>query len=432
MTTEKLTLYIYSRYGSFVLEIKNDTEIAFIRYLELISIFWAVDIENRKITLTPIQEMTVAIRSKYNEFVNVYKSSTPILNRLKATLDKIPEGGYFFTSNKSGYTTSQILFIGNLIDSHNNSLTEEEIAAKFSELTEQMDSSFGELLKNYEVKTFDSTQNIKIGESDRSKRICRFCGNGMNTDVKVKFTLKAHAFSEALGNKSIILNEECDTCNGKFGSYIEDDFIKYLDIYRAFYKVKGKNGTPTLKFKNGVIQEVDGLTTVMSQDIEHNEENGNFTALLKSSSKLANVNIYKTLCKYVISVIDGNELIHLTRTIKWIASNEETQDLLPKVAVGISNEMYVDVPVLGLYIRKDNNTEHPHIVAEFKFKALIFVFIVPFSARDQNNFASDESYKKFWTLFKHYSSLKTWSFNSFSSCKKEEFQFRINMINQKP
>lgn len=430
--TEKLTFYVYSKHGSFGLNINNDSETAFVRYLELISIFWTVDHENGKIILTPIQRMNAEIRSQYINFANNYKSKNQLLNRLKTALDKIVEGEYFYTSNNSTHTTEQSLFIGNLVDSYNNSANEEETVENFTKLTEQIDSSFGELLKSYEVKIFDSTQNIKIGESDRSKRICRFCGNGMNTEIKVKFTLKAHAFSEALGNKSIVLNEECDTCNGKFGSSIEDDFIKYLDIYRAFYKVKGKNGTPTLKFKNGIIQEVDGLTTVISQDIEHNEENGNFTAILKSPSKLANVNIYKTLCKYVISVIDNNELIHLTRTVEWIASNEEMQDLLPKVAVGISNEMYVDVPVLGLYIRKDNNREYPHIVAEFKFKAIIFVFIVPFSTRDQNNFVSDESYQKFWVLFKHYSLLDAWSFNSFSSYKKEEFQYKINMINQKP
>lgn len=431
MMTEKFTLYIHSRRGSLTLSIENNAENAFRIYLELMHIFSTVDANSEKIIVTPIQEMNVMIKNKYNNFVNSYGLKMPQLNKLKAALDRIPEKDYFFVSNKSEYTTDQILCIDNIIDSHNSSLVKEEVVAKFSELTRQMGECFGEVFKIYEFKVFDSRQNIKIGESDKGKRICRFCGNGINTEVKAKFALKAHAFSEALGNKSIILNEECDSCNGKFGSQIEDDFIKYLDVYRAFYKVRGKNGIPTLKFKSGVIKEVDGCTTVASSDINFNEKNGNIAVTLKSLSKLANVNIYKTLCKYVISVIDGNKLTSLKKTIKWINSDKETQELLPKVALLISNEMYVDVPVLGLYIRKYNSTEYPHIVAEFKFKVLIFVFIVPFSDEDQDNFVGDESYKKFWTLFKHYSSTEAWVFNSFSSYKKEEFQFVVNIINKK-
>ena len=431
--TEKLTFYVYSKHGSFGLDINNDSETAFVRYLELISIFWTVDHENGKIILTPIQKMNTEIRNQYINFVNKYKSKNPLLNRLKTALDKIVEGEYFYTSNNSTHTTEQSLFIGNLVDSYNNSTNEEETAENFTKLTEQMNDHFGELLKNYELKIFDSTQNIKIGESDRKKRICRFCGNGMNTETKTEFTLKAHAFSEALGNKSIVLNEECDTCNKSFGSSIEDDFIKYLDIYRAFYKIKGKNGVPVLEFKNnGLIQEIDGLTTIVSQDINHNEENGDFTVLLKSKHKMANVNIYKTLCKYAVSVIDKDELNHLSRTIDWITSSREIHDPLPKVAMGISNEMYVDVPALGLYIRKNDNINYPCIVGEFKFKALLFIFIIPFSSRDQSDFSNNENYTRFWDFFKHYSSIKEWSFNSFTSYDKKEFQFKINIINQKP
>lgn len=430
--TKKLTLYIYSKSGSFCLDIDNNSETAFVKYLELISIFWEVDVKNGKIKLNPVQRMDTEKRDKYNEFIGTYKSNTPILNRLKASLDKISDGEYFFTSNKPAHTTEESLFVGNLIDSYNTSSSDEETANKFEEITSQFNEFFGGVLKNYEFKVFDAKQKIKIGESDRKKRICRFCGNGMSTDIKVTFNSKAHAFSEALGNKSVVLNEECDTCNGKLGSSIEEDFIKYLDIYRAFYKIKGKNSTAKLKFKNATIQEIDGLTTIMAQNIEHDKESGNFTILLESNSKLANVNIYKTLCKYAISVIDKVELAYFKKTIEWITSDKKVDASLPKVAVGVSNGMYVDVPSLGLYIRKNDNSSYPYVVAEFRFKALIFVFLLPFCSRDKSDFSDDASYKKLWKLFQHYSSLKTWSFNDFSSYDKEKFQFRMKMINQKP
>lgn len=427
--SSKLTLYIHSNKGSFCLDINNDSETSFQRYIELISIFWTV--ENGQITLTPILKMNSKLREHYNKFVDLYKSKTPVLNRLKSSLDKINDDEYFFTSNKTDYTTDQVLFIGILIDSHNNSTSDEETAVEFENLMGNLEASFGKLLENYELTVFDSTQKIKIGESDRNKRICRFCSNGMNTEIKVTFKHKAHAFSDALGNKSVVLNDECDTCNNKFGSTIEEDFIRYLDIYRAFSKDNGGSSTPKLKFENGAIQDVDGLTTVISQDIDHDEKTGVLTILLKSTHKLVNVNIYKALCKYALSVVAEEELIYLTKTIDWIKSEEEEDISLPKVAVAISNNMYVSVPVLGLYMRKNDSNKYPHIVGEFKYKSLIFVFLIPFSSKDKTTFTTTKDYNIFWKLFDHYSSLQSWKFHDLSIFSKEKFQFKIQLLNKK-
>ena len=64
------------------------------------------------------------------------------------------------------------------------------------------------ILTNYNICEF-GTKRIHIGEQNKEKRICRFCNN---KSENVTFKNKAHAISEALGNKTIILNEECDNC----------------------------------------------------------------------------------------------------------------------------------------------------------------------------------------------------------------------------
>lgn len=434
---EKLTLYVSSSHGSFGLDINNDSQIAFERYMELVSIFWIIN-ENTNSIEIPILSMNDEIRKKYNQFIDKYKTELPALYKLKSALDKIEDDEFFFTSNTSQYNTDQILFIGNLLTAYNSHTDDKERAKVFEEVTKKQNDIFSDLLEKYDVKVFDSTQRINIGEPKREKRVCRFCNNSMNTEPKVYFRKKAHAFSEALGNKSVVLNEECDTCNETFGSTIEKDFIGYLDIFRVFFKVKGKSGIPKLKYANGAMihnsldedSSEKNITVISSQDISHDQENDTLSTSLQTTHKIKEVNIYKTLCKYALSVIDDNELVNLKHTIDWLMSNDDKKKQLPKVATLISNNLYVDTPVLGLYIRKDNDYTIPHIVGEFKFKSLIFVYILPFSDKDKNDFLDKESFKNFWNAFKHYSSIPSWKYHDFSCTKSKKVQYKINMVQQ--
>ncbi|MEX6156050.1 HNH endonuclease [Providencia hangzhouensis] len=50
------------------------------------------------------------------------------------------------------------------------------------------------------------------------------------TYKETSFNKEAHAISEALGNKSIILNEECDNCNEFFDKNIERDFLLIMTL----------------------------------------------------------------------------------------------------------------------------------------------------------------------------------------------------------
>ncbi len=439
---QKLILYIFSNHTSFVLEIDNNSKEAVSLYLELISIFG--NITDKGIELVPIIQMNDEVRSKYNTFIKKYKTEEPKLNRLKSSLDQIKNNEFFFISNKPNRTTKDILFIGDLIDVHNTTNDDNERAKLFQKKLEVQDDFLGNLLDKYNVKVFDTSSKISIGEPNRKNRICRFCKMGVKDEKK--FKKKAHAFSEALGNKTIVLNEECDECNEKFGSNIEKDFIQYLDIYRVFFKVKGKNGIPKLKFNNNAVvssiekkdipknnleslDDTENIMVIVSQNIKHDKETGELTVSLDSNNKLKGVNIYKTLCKYALSVIDANELKYFEETIDWINTNNEQKIRLPKIAHVIANHMYVDTPILSLYIRKDNDRTHPYVVAEFRFKSLIFVYVLPFSSKDAYDFTEDEKYSFFWKTFKHYDSMRDWGFSDFSDTKRKKYQFRMKMIN---
>ena len=371
-----------------------------------------------------------------------YKEQSPILNKFQKTLDLIEDNEFFWIDLKDNHTNEEILFIGNLIRVYNQSNDDQERAKIFEERYKSEKELFGNLLDNYDISVFDTSIKKNIGESDRKKRVCRFCGK--NTKDGVTFRLKAHSISEALGNKLLVLNEECDDCNANFGSGIETDFIQYLDIYRVFFKVKGKKGIPTIKYKEGgLIKSVskedipksdlihtDNLMVVVSRNIEFNEETGSLKVLLESQQKLKEVNIYKTLCKYVLSTINKEELPFLKKTIDWINLDDTVEKQLPNVAMTIVNEMFVVNPILSIYINK-GNMNLPHIVAEFRFKSLIFVFVLPFSSKDAIDYKDKEVFDLLWKVFKHYDYIKTWKFYDFSSIEKKKYQFNLNSIQNK-
>jgi len=437
---DKLVLYIYGLNKDFKLDIKNDSQVAFDNYLELLSIF--LDKKDDKFLLgTPIQ-MNGNIRKKYQDYVSKYKKESPLLNKFEKNLEKIKNNEFFWIDFKDSHSNEEILFIGNLVDVYNKSDDDEERAKLFQEISDIQDTVYGELLKVYDVKVFDSSIKKSIGESDRAKRICKFCKRNKQNDAT--FDSKAHIISEALGNKLLILNEECDECNSEFGSGIEIDLIEYLNVYRVFFKVKGKKNVPTVKYKKGgLIKNVsaneiptnnlintDNLMVIMSHDIKFDKETGSLNILLESQQKLKEVNIYKTLCKYVLSAISKEELPFLQETIDWIKSNDVEVKKLPYVAMTIVNKMFTEYPLLSIYIKK-NDSQYPHVVAEFRFKSLIFVFILPFSTKNKINYQGKEVYSFLWKIFKHYDFVKTWNFYDFSSTEKKKYQFNINTIQNK-
>ncbi|MBV8095742.1 MAG: hypothetical protein JO110_21445, partial [Acetobacteraceae bacterium] len=69
---------------------------------------------------------------------------------------------------------------------------------------------------------------------DKHDRVCRFCGEH---EPKVTFKDRAHAIPEALGNKSLFTNYECDICNHAFGEGIEKHLGNWSKPSRTFARI---------------------------------------------------------------------------------------------------------------------------------------------------------------------------------------------------
>jgi len=399
------------------LEIKSENDIDPVVNDLLMVFVKEIDYENFKINIESLQQNTLEFRNKIDAVVQKYKSFEPKIQQINSYIKDLKDNEHFFVFPNTKILKEQSFQFFNYL----SALEKNE---DFEKMTKQIDDLFGVLMNSYEMFAFDENTRNKIGEQDKSKRVCRFCDkpNGEVTYRKI-----AHSISEALGNKKIITNDECDTCNEKFGTGIENDLILYLNLYRSFFGIKSKNGIPKLKGKNfeienkGTIEIKQYLT-----DEEINDPNrDDFKVRLETSQGFTAQNVYKTLAKYALGVIDREQMTNFTDTIKWINGTKNI-DLLPKVAMLTSYELFSTHPKIMVYIRKTDDENLPYAVAELRFTFLTFVYIIPNSNKDKTDFTQEESFKHFWDFFKHYSSVPNWKFQKMNDNTTRPFAMNLN------
>jgi len=383
---------------------------------ELLSNFaYQIDEVEHRISIEPLQKNTSELREKLEHFVDRHKDRAPQINQLTSFVRNLKDGEYFYIFPNVQLETIQIAELGNRLHALNQGLDLEIIQDDFS-------SIFGDLLSNYDMLAFNGESRVNIGVTDKSKAKCRFCGK---SSPNVSFRKKAHAISEALGNKGIVCNEECDTCNAKFGAGIETDLIAFLSMHRAFFGIKGKgSGAPKLKGRNFSIKKAETGEvhfSVIGEDDGLPEQ-----VEAHTNEKVALQNIYRAMCKYVLSVIPEESLASFKTCVSWI-NQENSNKRLPAIRMKIVKELYSEFPGLSIYIRKNSDTELPHVVGEFRFASIVIVFIVPCSDKDNHCFVNDHDFDKFWRIshFSKHKSHSKWVTMKLDSDEKKVLSFNV-------
>jgi len=156
--------------------------------LEFISIFDFSITEQRR-----IQQYSKEMEERLSLFIEKYKQVIPAIQQLSKKFKSLE------------YTLEKELC----------KLNKKDFLDKAPDLTIKMEKN----LDKYNIEDFnlDKDSKIKIGEGKKEDRVCRFCKQKYPS---VKFNSVAHTISEALGNKKLITNDECDECNSYFDKYI--------------------------------------------------------------------------------------------------------------------------------------------------------------------------------------------------------------------
>lgn len=378
------------------------------------------DVEKQSISMDYKHQYTEDFKERLNYFINKYKKILPQIQGLAQKFNKLKPDEWFFTLPPIELNTKQKYALEKELNQLNG--IESEI------INSDIESLFSGVMDNYEIVTFDldKDKKIKIGEGLKSKRVCRFC---KLQSPDVSFKKEAHAISEALGNKKLVLNEECDSCNEFFDEYVERDFVFYHDLVRTMFGVKNKeNKTPKMKGRNFEFfkdEDKNLNVAIVSSDKSGKSQEPPKSVSFNTGNKIRVQNIYKALCKFALSVMDKEFLDYFSDTIDWIR-NENVAERLPKIAVLNSYSFFTERPEVTLFFRNNNNYDLPFLVVEFRFTYYMYIFIVPFSSKDKVNFLDESEYQAFLNCFNHIRAKGDFSFVDFSENIEKELKYIIN------
>lgn len=420
---DKYSICFMTDGDGFVIDLQPANDETGAVYLELLTCFG--DMKENCLNISSEQKVTKELKSKVADFVDRYAGTHPVLNRLKSKIINLSSDEYFLVLQSMPTDTSEKLKLETYISTLNEVGSTEKLKSKFEEKMKVLDDFSGGVTSKYNLGIPRTDRRTIIGNAKKENRCCRFCNKVMKDGATFKKV--AHAIPEGLGNKNIILGDECDDCNEFFGKNVEPSLIEHLDIYRVFLGVKGKSGTPKIKYKNGQMQVEDNMPVVASQNIEKVSDK-EIKVHLESSKKFTPAKLYKALCKITLSTIDEEHIADLKQTVEWMTRDDNQELCLPKVAVNVIHNGFSKAPQVVNYVRKVDDTDIPHVVSEFRIGSFVYVYIIPFSEKDTANFADSKNYQTFWDTFKHYRMASGWRFDCLDSVKEVSINETIRLV----
>lgn len=224
-------------------------------------------------------------------------------------------------------------------------------------------------------------EKVVLGERTDS---CRFCGK---TREEVSFKKIAHAFPELIGNKLLYSEYECDECNEKFSSSIEDHLAKYLSVYRTLCRVSGKKGVPSFKTKaktaridhtNGILQLQESIDDLIT---ELDEENNSLIIKTTREPYIPNA-VYKCFVKMAITIMPEAELKNFINAKYWLqVTDYENTPSIIKPAICLfsftpGNNPYKFIKAM-LLKRKEGSEKVPYMILIVAFQNFFFQTIIP-------------------------------------------------------
>jgi len=365
-----------------------------------------------------VLQNTERLRIGIDGIISKYAKNFPKLHEVKSFLSLLPNDHFFIIRNGRLADTNAFLQYFSYLEKHH-----EKHGIEIERSVDTLDWST--LPQLYNIAMYGH-QRERIGTWEKDQRVCRFCAGKIGETNRfnkiVTFNNNAHAFSEALGNKHVILYEECDACNGRFGSDtgIEFSLIALLKMFRAIYGLKGKNGLKAVDGENFTLW-ANGKSIEINYDgdilEELNLEKLELELILKD--KFIPQNIYRCLCKFVLSVINSDDVKFFTKTIEWINYSFDAAEL-PKIALLQDASFFNTQPTLIFFQRKVQDDNIPFMIGEFHYADIIYVFIIPFSDKDKKDFIDQDNYALFWNKFNQIRANRSWEYIDYSSTEQTQ------------
>ena len=318
------------------------------------------------------------------------KPSYPRVCRLVSFLDSLSDGDVFRIVSEDAPTMNKqlaVLKIQGTAKGKDERAIHNDYLIRFGRLT----TTFRHYAYGY-----DGIKN-PVGEGFKPNRVCRFCGKKM---PEVSFKDVAHAVSEGLGNKILLCNEECTSCNHNL-SKLESNLIRYLAVRRAMGGILSKSdgNVPSVDGKGFVIRGDENNKGVLYIEKESLpvvlDTSKPFWWKLETTESVTHQGIYKALCKIVIDLIPSSELKHFHETIGWINGSVMDNELPPYYA-SYDREQVLQ-PTVDIFLSGSPGTE-PYCMAVVHILDVLFAFVLPEVDVDKARFKTVQATKNSLSL----------------------------------
>ena len=353
--------------------------------------------------------------SEFNKFCVQYSSSE--LWQFYSKIGKIKEGCHYFL----------IPTDNNISENVKLKLKLQLIAMDTGRSVEELEKSFNDysscVVPHYAiVASYNGGGEItKIGHLEKTQRMCRFCGR---TECNgVTFRKKAHAISELLGNKAILLCDECDECNGGILNKMEDSLATYFKAIRSLVGVSGKHGIPACKQDAVEIRSTGGRhvgITISNKDrvkFEPVGKDGMRASFKVECGKYVPQHIYRLLSKFAISVLPDSEFDfkNYERLRKWILGEQMCLTHFPLIAVTVDGSRPPQYPQITIYKRQDQGDKRlPFYLVDFYAVANRFMYELPFLEEDLK-LTSRDKWRYLFSTIPSLGKIENWNYEDFST-----------------
>lgn len=383
---------------------------------------------------------TQRTRDNFAMISEAYRGRFPVMAELGRILerDNYPDGCIFLVFNKDHITTPEklaaleCLLIGIPDDRH-------WLPIYYSKWEKWMSCT-----SDFEVLDFGfDMESVKVGEKDKAKRICRFCGKPHQS-----YNSEAHAISHSLGNEILYGLEECDLCNAYF-SGIELQFIQLMEFRLALFSIRKKHKQSKKKAdeeKDRTLRTIHGYnyTIVARKDdnpiIYIKRSTEPFLALPGMTvyrflhyDYVINQDIYRTLVKMAIGLMPSRYLQHFKTTVEWLINKgkQAVFDMLPPIRFTVLSGVPIfRQPALFLFFRKNEEADVPFCTGVLFTTDVAYQFVVPYADVDEGDYKYGEELDEIWSKMDRYWG-KGWELQPFFSWWKSYIWVNYDLDPQK-
>ncbi|TGL80877.1 hypothetical protein [Leptospira yasudae] len=207
----------------------------------------------------------------------------------------------------------------------------------------------------------------------------------MKDEKKTKFENNSHSIPEFMGNKSLLLFTECDSCNNFFNKNYESHLAFYLGFERSALGISGKNGVPEFKHvsdklfirneKNEIVIGIDPESDYVKIDPIRK-----IVSFSLPKNPFVPYSVYKSFVKIAFSFLPFDKCANLKSTqvflkskLKTIEGREVNSTLLKYTIKNHFKKMFIRIYENQI----KEKTNRPKYIAILGYNDKVFQFHIP-------------------------------------------------------